>query len=90
MAAAILLGSASALGAPWLRVVSLVSAAGLACVTAIFQSAQMAVLLLALTAILTGLVVIDLATASRSMRVFAGAVTAAVILVILWVLAHAG
>jgi hypothetical protein len=85
-----LLGIAAALGPQWLRVVLIPLAAGLTLLTVPFQSLAGMALLLALAVVLIGLVAVDLAHASRSIRALAGAAVVTVVLVILWELTHLG
>ena len=90
MAVAVVAGLASALGGKWSRVATHFLAAGLAAVTAPFQSAPAAIGMLALATLLVWLAFVELAQAPRSIRALAAALGAIETGVILWVMAHIG
>jgi hypothetical protein len=87
---AVVAGLASALGGQWSRVATHFVVAGLAAVTAPFQSAPAAIGMLALATLLVGFALVSLAQAPRSIRALAAALAAIEMSVILWVMAHAG
>jgi len=88
--AAVVAGLASALGGQWSRVATHFLVAGLAAVTAPFQSAPAALGMLALATLLVGFALVRLAQAPRSIRALAAAFAAIEMSAILWVMAHFG
>jgi len=87
---AVVAGLASALGGQWSRVATHFLAAGLAAITAPFQSTPAALGMLALATLLVGFALVRLAQAPRSVRALAGALAAIEMSVILWVMVHVG